>query len=244
MPALPREGLCKELQLVSDFKNVFDRIKLATNTKTQIDVADVLGIRQSSISDAKRRNSVPADWCLKLFAVFGLNPDWIMSGTGPMYLKTADGYGPVDPEQPLMANEDPGIYREPEAKSALVSVYAMLEPPRDGADGKVVSKLSMPASFAAPSVTVFQLDSSDMEPLMRKGAYIGVDSKQTALISGELYAVYMPYGGLAVRRLFPDSEGKNVMLRAENAGHPEATLPMGKIKDAIAGRVVWTLNKY
>ena len=42
-----------------NFDEIFERIKIATNTRTQVELAEVLDIRQSSISDAKRRNSVP-----------------------------------------------------------------------------------------------------------------------------------------------------------------------------------------
>lgn len=74
------------------FQEVYDRIRCATNARTQTELAAVLEIRQSSISDAKRRNSIPSDWYMKLFEKFGLNPDWIKSGTGPMFLKIDQRY--------------------------------------------------------------------------------------------------------------------------------------------------------
>ena len=49
------------------FQEVYDRIRCATNARTQTELAAVLEIRQSSISDAKRRNSIPSDWYMKLF---------------------------------------------------------------------------------------------------------------------------------------------------------------------------------
>ena len=49
------------------FAEIYERIKLSTNSRTQVELAEVLDIRQSSISDAKRRNSVPGDWFMKLF---------------------------------------------------------------------------------------------------------------------------------------------------------------------------------
>ena len=69
---------------MSTFEEVFERIKQATNTRTQVELAEVLDIRQSSISDAKRRNSVPSDWYMKLFEEFGLDPDWVKRACGPM----------------------------------------------------------------------------------------------------------------------------------------------------------------
>ena len=78
------------------FAEIYERIKLATSSRTQVELAEVLDIRQSSISDAKRRNSVPGDWYMKLFEKYGLNPDWLKQGVGPMYLRTEQGYMPQD----------------------------------------------------------------------------------------------------------------------------------------------------
>ena len=69
----------------TDFHAAMTRIKDATGATTQEQLAEILGIRQSSISDAKRRGSIPADWLLKLFRQFGLNPEWVLEGKGAMF---------------------------------------------------------------------------------------------------------------------------------------------------------------
>lgn len=48
--------------------------------KTQVELANALNIRQSSISDAKRRCSIPAEWMLKLVRLVGVSPEWIEEG--------------------------------------------------------------------------------------------------------------------------------------------------------------------
>ncbi len=239
--------LIEESGSVSNFEEVFERIKHATNTRTQVELATVLDIRQSSISDAKRRNSVPADWCMKLFERFGLNPDWLKKGIGPMYLRTEMGYAPVEATAALNTYEDVALYSDPDAKSEIVSVYSMQHWPDADANPtagpKIVGKLSVPLSFATPGTKVFQLDSTGMEPLIRKGAFVGVDTTQKLAVSGELYAVRLPYEGLVIKRVFL-GPGGDVALRAENPQHPELTLAADKINDALTGRVVWTLNRY
>ena len=42
------------------------RVFEAAECRTQMELADVLGIRQSSISDAKRRGVIPPEWLIKL----------------------------------------------------------------------------------------------------------------------------------------------------------------------------------
>jgi len=69
----------------TDFHAAMTRIKDATGATTQVQLAEILGVRQPSISDAKRRGSIPADWLLKLLCLFGLWPDWVLTGQGPKY---------------------------------------------------------------------------------------------------------------------------------------------------------------
>lgn len=64
------------------FKEAMARIKKVTGTRTQVELAHLLEIKQSSISSAKRRNTIPSEWRMKLFEKFGVNPDWIKKARG------------------------------------------------------------------------------------------------------------------------------------------------------------------
>lgn len=67
-----------------------ERFFEAAECRTQAELADFLGIRQSSISDAKRRGSVPAEWLLVLWRKKRVNPDWILTGQGLQKIQTAE----------------------------------------------------------------------------------------------------------------------------------------------------------
>jgi hypothetical protein len=69
-----------------DIGPILKRIGPFVGGTTQIAVAEGLGVRQSSISDAKRRGCIPDSWLVTLLRRFGLNPDWVMTGTGPQFL--------------------------------------------------------------------------------------------------------------------------------------------------------------
>ena len=47
--------------------NPLARVFEAANCRTQEELAGLLGIRQSAVSDAKRRKSVPSEWLVCLF---------------------------------------------------------------------------------------------------------------------------------------------------------------------------------
>lgn len=70
----------------SSFDEQMGRIKIVTGTNTQIELAVMLGIRQSSISDAKKRQRIPYTWLLSLLQLKNVNPEWILSGEGPQYI--------------------------------------------------------------------------------------------------------------------------------------------------------------
>ena len=72
------------------FQDAYERILQSTGLRTQTDVAALLGVKQSSISDAKRRNHIPDSWILTLFNKKGLNPSWIRTGEGPQYVAGTD----------------------------------------------------------------------------------------------------------------------------------------------------------
>ncbi|MBQ4132533.1 MAG: helix-turn-helix domain-containing protein [Desulfovibrionaceae bacterium] len=232
---------------MSAFDEVFDRIKLATNTKTQVELAEVLGIRQSSISDAKRRNSVPADWYMKLFEKFGLNPDWLKKEAGPVYLRTEQGYQPTNVGSGSgYLLESPGLYGAPEAKSTVVTVYSMHGANMTEAPGEpdVIGKLSIPQSFFAPGIQVFKVDTAGMEPLVCKGAYIGIDTNQKNVVSGEIFAVHIPFEGISLKRVFLDGDNQRLVLKAENQKHPDQYISLDKHKDRIVGNLTWVMQEF
>lgn len=69
------------------FSAQYERIRQVLGVRTQAEVAAHLGIRQSSISDAKRRNVLPDAWKIKLLRRHGVNPLWVETGEGASSLE-------------------------------------------------------------------------------------------------------------------------------------------------------------
>jgi len=72
------------------FSQQMERIRQMTGTQTQVQLANLLGIRQSSVSDAKRRGIIPIRWLDTLRRLKNINPGWILYGVGAQYLAPAD----------------------------------------------------------------------------------------------------------------------------------------------------------
>lgn len=204
------------------FTEIYERIKLAANCRTQVELAELLNIRQSSISDAKRRDSVPGDWYMKLFERFGLNPDWLKYGVGPLYLRTEKGYCPQEAPQALA--ETVACYGGDFTRSTVVDVYDMACAYTDEAP--------RPALSVAGRV-----------PLLREGAYIGVDMEDPAPVSGRTYALFAPLEGVVVRQVFLDGPQQGYVLRAQSPDYPETSLDAALLQRRMLGRVVWTFQE-
>lgn len=72
------------------FESAYARILSIASCRTQVELAEVLGIRQSSVSDAKKRGTVPAEWMLTLLQRFGVNPNWVLTGKGTQFLEPTE----------------------------------------------------------------------------------------------------------------------------------------------------------
>ena len=65
------------------FEAQMERIKMITGKRTQTELAELLGVKRSSVSDAKRRGKVPSGWLVVLMHDKHANPEWILTGNGP-----------------------------------------------------------------------------------------------------------------------------------------------------------------
>ncbi len=63
-------------------KSALERVFKVAECRTQTDLAELLGIKQSSISDAKKRNAIPIEWLVNLLCLKGINLEWILKRLG------------------------------------------------------------------------------------------------------------------------------------------------------------------
>ncbi|MEF2231223.1 MAG: S24 family peptidase [Pseudodesulfovibrio sp.] len=235
MPKKKRK--CDEAQL-KWFEDAMERIKKATGARTQVQLAEVLDVRQSSISDAKRRCSIPADWFLKLYRSHGLDPDWLAEGVEPVYINASKAKIPAD----TLLREAPAPYGRLNSRGRVVPVSTMAGANKDGAtwEPKPVEEISMPESFCRPKLLVVKVDSASMEPVITRGAFVGIDCDLRDHPDGDLCAVHFPHQGLTIRRVY--MQGDAFLLRAENDKYSDLAIPAADMAERTVGRVIWVLQ--
>lgn len=225
-----------------EYEQILKRIQSVTHTRTQVELAAILGIKQSSISDAKKRQSIPAEWYMKLFENLGINPDWLKKGIGPVYLRTEAGYVPGNGDN-ITINHD--LLLDPASYSDIVTVYSLyniINKKDSFIDFNPIGKLSVPKIYIKDGIIVLKMDNNSASPIILNGAYIGIDTFFKNPISGEFFAIYIPHEGIVLRKIFWKQEENIFVLRAENKEFPEYYITY-KQKERILGRLSWIMQK-
>lgn len=208
------------------FDDIFRRFLEVTGTSTQQELADVLGIKQSTISESKKRNTVPPGWYLTLFEKRGVNPDWLRQGKGPMLLRTEEGryVEPGVPASPLMQGVSRPYYNSHEL---------------GGEEWTPSGCIVVPEPYAGRTIRILRMTGDGFAPTVRKGAFVGVDMQGVRPSSGDIFAVYMPLEGVVLKRLFCD--GDTLVLRADHPQHPDMRLSREEA-GRLVGKAVWVFQ--
>lgn len=97
--------------------------------------------------------------------------------------------------------------------------------------------------FLKPSITVVKVCGHGMEPHILEGAYVGVDTRDKRVISGEPYAVRLQHEGIVIKRLYVDF--KRLIFKSDNPSFPEFSITLEELpKDFIIGRIKWIIQKF
>ena len=229
---------------MASFMEVYRRIQSATQVRTQGELAKILAVQQSSISDAKRRNTIPPRWYLTLSEKFGLHPCWLRYGTGPMYLRTDASDAPQEFALEGRRDLPSHKYSESEIQNMLVTVYSMC---RHSGEDRVpelnaVEKIVLPSFFVGPDTLVLRMRGNNMGATVRIGAYFGVNIADFQPFSGGVF-VLKDEQQLLVRRIFRDYGNKNFLLRSDSEKHIESVVPAEGFSERIVGRVSWVMQE-
>ena len=181
---------------MQSFEAVYARMLFAAGVRTQTELARILDMKQASISEAKKRGSIPAEWCMRLYDACGVSFDWQRFGVGPVYdaaklkeierFRRGEWYEPEQLSTPLQLHEpDTPFY--PAAAHDETPVYSVMQMP-DGSFPEVLRQV-FPSEFLPAGAKVFRLLNADMAPVLNKGAMVAVRQGVPAA-DGDVAAVF------------------------------------------------------
>ncbi|MDZ4185774.1 MAG: XRE family transcriptional regulator [Desulfuromonadales bacterium] len=197
----------------------------------QQELADFAGVPLHKIKDAETgKVKISAEIALAMEEKFNYSFRWVLSGEGP---RKKEG----------RVEEAIDAYNGEQFKEVGVYALAGAGPARDLVEHEPIEMIVVPKSFWKPSIAAIKVRGRSMEPLILDGAYLGIDREDKWIISGEIYAVWIPYEGAVIKRLYIDPE--RITLRSDNKDFPEFSILVKEASaEMILGRVKWVLQQF
>jgi len=130
--------------------------------------------------------------------------------------------------------------------SVEVGVYAFA-----GAGGPIelfeydpIQIIDIPKHWAKPNMQSVLIRGRSMEPNIRDGAVVGIDTNSKQVVSGELYAIWLEYEGAVVKRLYMERD--SVRVCSDNPAFKEMQIPHDDINGDtfILGKMCWLMQSY
>lgn len=208
---------------------LINRIMDATGIHSQADLAKELGINRSGITHARNKNRIPDNWIIRLYRRYKLNPEWIESGVGKVFLHSE--------------NSGDLLFKQiPKVEARLSAGTGSFE-----CGENVDEFLSFQASWlakkgSAASMVAMEVFGRSMEPVIREGDTVLIDQSKTGILAGAIYAVGVE-DTILVKRLekLPD----RLALLSDNPDFQPIYISMDELSQVrILGKVIWSCREY
>jgi phage repressor protein C with HTH and peptisase S24 domain len=210
--------------VTTTFESVLQRVFEATGIASQTELASALGINRSAITQARKKGSIPDKWILKLFKTFGLNPDWLETGSGPTFLKKT-------------APDDSFFNNIPKVKARLSAGGGSFEVGSEIEGYYAFRKDWLTTKGNINKMVLMDIFGNSMEPEIKDGDTILIDESQKDILAGAIYAVGVD-DTIMVKRL--EKHPNKLVLLSDNRDYAPIYLQGNDINSVrMIGKVIW-----
>jgi phage repressor protein C with HTH and peptisase S24 domain len=206
-------------------KKVSDVIGL----RNQNELSAVIGVNSSSITQARKRDKIPANWILQLCLKYGLNPNWLEKDIGPVFI------------QPFN-NAEEEFMQIPKVRARLCA---------GGGSFEVGSEIEGYYSFRkdwlsrkgnADKMVLMDIFGNSMEPELKEGDVVLIDESKKDILAGSIYAVGID-DTIMVKRL--EKRPKGLALLSENIKNETIYMEgedLNRVR--LIGKVIWVGREF
>jgi len=198
----------------------------ALNISSQNKLAILLGINRAGITQAKNKGTVPDKWILDLYRKYGINPDWIETGKGKMFIAERDGSGVV-----------PEYRTAPHVKARLCAGGGSFEVDENINDYWMFRADWLNSKGLASHMILVDIYGTSMEPELKHGDTVMIDTSQKDILAGSIYAVGID-DTIMVKRI--EKHPGKLVLRSDNKDYEPVYLGRNEMDGfRIIGKIVW-----
>lgn len=211
------------------FESFLQRIFEATGISSQTELASALNINRSAITQARKKDSIPDKWILKLYKTFGLSPDWVESGSGPTFLKKST------PDDSMFQNI-------PKVRARLSAGGGSFEVGSEIEGYYAFRKDWLTTKGNIKKMVLMDIFGNSMEPELKDGDTILIDESQKDILAGAVYAVGVD-DTIMVKRL--EKHPNKLVLLSDNKDYAPIYLQASEINSVrIIGKVIWICREF
>jgi phage repressor protein C with HTH and peptisase S24 domain len=210
--------------MTKNFQQFFDRASMALGITSLSELAAILHVNRSSITQARKKNSVPANWLLELFRSHGLNPDWLAGGSGPQWLKSGDAF-------------KSDFFPVPKVQARLCAGAGSFEIGARIEDYYSFQTQWLQNKGVKDRMVLMDVFGNSMSPEIKDGDTVLIDQSQTNIFAGTVYAVGVE-DTIMVKRI--EKHPRKLVLLSDNKEYAPIFLSDDEIdRVRIIGKVLW-----
>jgi phage repressor protein C with HTH and peptisase S24 domain len=207
-----------------NFDQVMHRVFKATGIESQTELAKILQVNRSAVTQARKKGSVPDRWLLLLFREFGLSPEWLETGVGRIFLTQSP-------------KDEFSFKKIPKVRARICAGNGSFE-----TDGVIQGYYSFRVDWlkrkgSAEKMVLMDIFGNSMEPEIKDGDTVLVDQSQKNVLAGAMYAVGIE-DTIMVKRI--EKRPSQLVLLSNHKDYEPIFLAAddaGNVR--IIGKVVW-----
>ena len=215
----------------SDFESFFRRAREALNIDSQNELALLLRVNRSAITQAKRKDAVPEAWITRLSRSHGINPVWLESGRGDRQLTASDADG-----------LSRGITEIPKYRARISAGGGSFE-----MDQRIENYYFFRTDWITTKgnphrMILLDIFGNSMEPELKDGDSVLIDQSQKDILAGAIYAIGVE-DVIMVKRV--EKLPNKLVLHSDNKSYTPVYIDSDEIeKVRIIGKVIWVGREF
>lgn len=208
---------------------LINRVLDATGISSSSELANALEINRSGITHARNKNKVPDKWIVKLYRTFNLNPKWIESGTGRVFMDQR-------------SDDDVEFKAIPRVAARLSAGTGSFDVSETITDYLSFQTKWLSTKGSASNMVAMEVFGQSMEPVIREGDTVLIDQSQKHILAGAIYAVGVE-DTILVKRL--EKHPNKLVLNSDNKDYEPIFLDKDQVENVrVIGKVIWSCREY
>lgn len=225
---------------------IYERIKLATNTRNASSLAAKLGISNQAVSNQLKKDIIPNSWIITLSLKYGISSDWLLYGVGDMQLNN------TNKENSLCSNSSDKIISTLNDDYVIIPlVEARLS--AGGGSFLTSSEVEQDFYFAkffidrmgnSENMVAMRVSGDSMEPEVYDNDIVLIDQSKKEIYPSKIYAVAFD-DCIYLKRI--DKLPNQIILKSSNPNYAPIVIDINDQTEdqfKIIGQALWHGHKF